>query len=141
MTPVLWALGVVILVFAARELVEWAKRRDPAAARVGTLPVEATTEPIGAPGLMITTKPLAGIPSIRNFFRTNETPIYFVSATAFNLLGIDRWVRNFRFVNYYDSFDGTHPNVFVPKEQTPRASSRSRRSSTTCSGTRRSATS
>ncbi len=120
MTPVLWALGVVILVFAARELVEWAKRHD-AAARDGALPVEATTEPIGAPGLMITTKPLAGIPSIRNFFRTNETPIYFVSATAFNLLGIDRWVRNFRFVNYYDSFDGTHPNVFVPKEQTPRA--------------------
>ena len=70
---------------------------------------------------MITTKPLTGIPAIRNFFRTNETPIYFVSATAFNLLGIDRWVRNFRFVNYYDSFDGMHPNVFVPKEQTPRA--------------------
>ena len=44
-----------------------------------------------------------------------------MSATAFNLLGIDRWVRNLRFVNYYDSFDGTHPNVFVPKEQTPRA--------------------
>ena len=64
---------------------------------------------------------LAGIPAIRHFFRTNETPIYFVSATAFNLLGIDRWVRNFRFVNYYDSFDGWHPNVFVPKEQTPRA--------------------
>ena len=53
----------------------------------GALPIEATTEPIGAPGLMITTKPLTGIPSIRNFFRTNETPIYFVSATAFNLLG------------------------------------------------------
>jgi biotin carboxylase len=44
-----------------------------------------------------------------------------VSATAFNLLGIDRWVRSFSFVNYYDSFDGTHPNVFVPKEQSPRA--------------------
>ena len=44
-----------------------------------------------------------------------------MSATAFNLLGIDRWVRNFRFVNYYDSFDGWHPNVIVPKEQTPRA--------------------
>ena len=30
-------------------------------------------------------------------------------------------MRNFRFVNYYDSFDGWHPNVFVPKEQSPRA--------------------
>ena len=60
---------------------------------------------------------LQGISEIRAFFRTNETPIYFVSATAFNLLGIDRWVRNFTFVNWFDSFDGTHPNVFVPKER------------------------
>ncbi len=65
--------------------------------------------------------PLRGIPAIRHFFRTNETPIYFVSATAFNLLGIDRWVRNFRFINYFDSFDGAHPNVFVPSEREPRA--------------------
>ncbi len=65
--------------------------------------------------------PLEGISDIRRYFRTNETPIYFVSATAFNLLGIDRWVRNFRFVNYYDSFDGHHPNVFVPGERSPRA--------------------
>lgn len=64
---------------------------------------------------------LRGIPAIRHFFRTNAVPVYFVSATAFNLLGIDRWVRNFRFINYYDSFDGWHPNVFVPKEQGPRA--------------------
>ncbi len=63
---------------------------------------------------------LSGIPAIRHFFRTNETPIYFVSATAFNLLGIDRWVRNFKFINYYDSFDGWHPNVLVPHEQEPR---------------------
>ena len=65
--------------------------------------------------------PLIGIPAIRHFFRTNETPVYFVSATAFNLLGIDRWVRNFKFVNFCDSFDGWHPNVLVPKEQSSRA--------------------
>ena len=58
---------------------------------------------------------------IRSYFRTNETPVYFVSATAFNLLGIDRWVRNFRFLNYFDSFDGTHPNVLVPEGRTTRA--------------------
>jgi biotin carboxylase len=66
-------------------------------------------------------KTLRGVADIRRFFRTNETPVYFVSATAFNLLGIDRWVRNFRFVNYYDSFDGLHPNVFVPRERPPRS--------------------
>jgi len=63
--------------------------------------------------------PLRGISEIRRFFRTNETPIWFVSATPFNLLGIDRWVRNFSYLNYYDSFDGTHPNVFVPKNVAP----------------------
>ena len=66
---------------------------------------------------MGTQAPLRGVPEVRRFFRTNETPVYFVSATAFNLLGIDRWVRNFRFVNYYDSFDGHHPHVFVPGER------------------------
>jgi hypothetical protein len=58
---------------------------------------------------------------IRHFFRTTETPVYFVSATAFNLLGMDKWVRNFTYLNYYDSFDGTHPNVFVPRERPFRA--------------------
>jgi biotin carboxylase len=115
MTALWWALAAVILTFGARELVQRVRRRDePRSAPAG--PSEAA-----APTLLVRTKPLTGIPAIRNFFRTNETPVYFVSATAFNLLGIDRWVRRFRFLNYYDSFDGTHPNVFVPREQTPRA--------------------
>ena len=71
---------------------------------------------------MATTRPmLSGIAEIRRYFRSSDAPVYFVSATAFNLLGMDRWVRGFRFVNYYDSFDGTHPNVFVPRERSPRA--------------------
>src|SRR5215203_392167 len=57
---------------------------------------------------------LHGISEIRAFFRTNQTPIYFVSPTAFNLLGIDRWLRNLFYVNYFDSFEGNHPRVFVP---------------------------
>jgi biotin carboxylase len=65
--------------------------------------------------------PLRGVSEIRRFFRTSQTPVYFVSATAFNLLGIDRWVRGFRFVNYFDSFDGHHPHVFVPGEREARA--------------------
>ena len=60
---------------------------------------------------------LRGISEIRAFFRTNETPVYFVSPTAFNLLGIDRWLRNFFYVNYFDSFEGSHPRVFVPQER------------------------
>lgn len=60
---------------------------------------------------------LNGIPEIRTFFRTNEQPIYFVGPTAFNLLGIDRWVRNFHYIVYYDSWDGGHPRVFAPKNR------------------------
>src|SRR4051794_8374864 len=66
---------------------------------------------------MAETATLRGISEIRAYFRTNETPIYFVSPTAFNLLGIDRWLRNFFYLNYFDSFEGNHPRVFVPKER------------------------
>ncbi len=59
---------------------------------------------------------LRGISDIRRYFFRNRTPTYFVSATNFNLLGMDEWVRNFRFINYIDCFDGEHPNVFVPSE-------------------------
>ena len=64
-----------------------------------------------------TTATLRGISEIRAFFRTNQTPVYFVSPTAFNLLGIDRWLRRFFYVNYFDSFEGNHPRVFVPHER------------------------
>ncbi|MGH3306774.1 MAG: biotin carboxylase [Nocardioides sp.] len=60
---------------------------------------------------------LNGIPEIRTFFRTNQQPIYFFGPTAFNLLGIDRWVRNFQYVVYYDSWDGAHRRVFAPKNR------------------------
>lgn len=68
-----------------------------------------------------TRRPLQSVSEIRRFFRTATTPVYFISATAFNLLGIDRWIPTFRYVNYYDSFDGYHPNVFVPRHAEPPA--------------------
>lgn len=64
-------------------------------------------------------KVLRGIPEIRRFFYRNEKPIYFISATNFNLLGADEWVRKFRFICYIECFDGQHPNVFSPKEELP----------------------
>jgi len=60
---------------------------------------------------------LSGISEIRGFFRTNTAPAYFFGPTAFNLLGIDRWVRNFSYVAYYDSWDGGHPRVFTPNHK------------------------
>lgn len=61
-------------------------------------------------------KKLRNISEIRRFFHRNEQPIYFVSATNFNLLGIDEWVKNFKYVNYIDCYDGRHPNVMCPSE-------------------------
>jgi biotin carboxylase len=111
---------LLVLIVAARWFVVRAERTARRQSETSGSP-EAAAEARPETFEVVTTKPLTGIPAIRGFFRTNETPVYFVSATAFNLLGIDRWVRNFRFVNYYDSFDGGHPNVIVPREQTPRA--------------------
>jgi hypothetical protein len=59
---------------------------------------------------------LKSISDIRRFFHRNETPIYFVSPTNFNLHGMDEWVRNFKFISYIDCYDGRHPNVLVPPE-------------------------
>ncbi len=62
------------------------------------------------------TRQLKNMSEIRAFLRTNETPVFYLGATAFNLLGMDRWVRNFTMISYFDSWDGYHPRVFVPPE-------------------------
>lgn len=61
-------------------------------------------------------KTLRNISEIRRHFHTNKDPVYFVSATNFNLLGLDEWVKNFKYINYIDCFDGRHPNVMCPTE-------------------------
>jgi len=64
-------------------------------------------------------KVLNGISDIRRFFLSNDEPLYFVSATNFNLLGADEWIRGFKFIVYVECFDGQHPNVFCPIEEIP----------------------
>ena len=64
-------------------------------------------------------KPLKGISDIRRFFFRNETPIYFISATNFNLLGADEWIKGFKFITYIECFDGLHSNVFSPEAELP----------------------
>jgi hypothetical protein len=62
---------------------------------------------------------LKGIADIRRYFYKNEVPIYFISATNFNLLGADEWIKSFKFISYIECFDGQHPNVFFPQEEIP----------------------
>ena len=58
---------------------------------------------------------LRNIAEIRTFFRTNDEPVYFVGPTGFNLLGLDRWVRHFNYITYYDAWDGAHPRMITPR--------------------------
>jgi glutathione synthase/RimK-type ligase-like ATP-grasp enzyme len=62
---------------------------------------------------------LNGVADIRRFFYKNETPLYFISATNFNMLGADEWIKGFKFICHIECFDGLHPNVFSPKEEIP----------------------
>ena len=66
-----------------------------------------------------TSEVLNGVPDIRRFFHKNETPLYFISATNFNMLGADEWIKGFKFICHIECFDGQHPNVFSPKEEIP----------------------
>lgn len=51
---------------------------------------------------------------LKCFFRENQTPIYYVSTTTFNLLGAEEWIGGLHFLNAVDSWDGQHPHVFLP---------------------------
>lgn len=62
---------------------------------------------------------LNGVSDIRRFFYKNEIPLYFISATNFNMLGADEWIKGFKFICHIECFDGLHPNVFSPKEEIP----------------------
>ena len=79
---------------------------------------------------------VTSISDLQLMFHRNERPIYFISATNFNLLGMDRWVNRFRYINYIDCFDGRHPNVSCRRNRRMRNSNPSRTSTTTCCSTR-----
>ncbi len=92
------------------------KKRTTSAPQVAeaTVASDAAFAPVATPRRKRT---LRNVSEVRHFFRTNDVPIYFVGATPFNLLGLDRWVRNLWFVTYYDGWDGAHPRVFTPKSK------------------------
>lgn len=58
---------------------------------------------------------LRGLSDLFNFARTSPVPFYFVSPTPYNVLGIDQWIGAFEYVAYFDTFEGHHPHVFVPR--------------------------
>ena len=63
---------------------------------------------------------LRSLSDVYRYFRQNARPVYFVSPTPYNLLGIDEWVSGFEYVTYFDSFDGAHARSFSPTHAGPR---------------------
>jgi hypothetical protein len=62
---------------------------------------------------------LRGLSEIRGWFYRDPTPTWYICQTPYGLLGMDEWVRGFRWVTYADCFDGAHPRVFVPPQHEP----------------------
>ena len=62
---------------------------------------------------------LTSLSEIYAYFRQNQTPITFLSPTPYNILGLGRWINKFEYINFFDSFDGTHPKIVVPREHGP----------------------
>ncbi len=92
---------------------------DPRSAKLSPTPREVSvgTDAAFASGGGQPRRRLKNISEVRHFFRTNDVPILFFGATPFNLLGLDRWVRNFTYITYYDAWDGAHPRVFTPSHK------------------------
>lgn len=63
---------------------------------------------------------LRGLSDVYRWFREQPEPIYFVSPTAYNLMGMEEWVASWRHITYFDSFDGGHPRSFSPTHTGPR---------------------
>jgi biotin carboxylase len=60
---------------------------------------------------------LNGLNEIYRFFSENKTPIYFISASPFNILGLGQLVPSLQYINYFDCFDRFHHRVFTPEER------------------------
>ena len=62
-------------------------------------------------------KKLNGLSEIYEFFRNHKKPIYFVSASPLNILGLGQLIPSLRYITYFDCFDGVHHRVFTPRER------------------------
>lgn len=67
-----------------------------------------------------TPEKLRSLSDIYRFFRNTTTPIYFVSPTAYNILGLGQWIQGFKYISHFDSFDGGHFRVTNPEKNTER---------------------
>ena len=53
--------------------------------------------------------------ALRDFLSTSPEPVFYVSRSATNLLGLERFVPHFYFITFEDSWSGRHPANFTPQ--------------------------
>lgn len=63
-------------------------------------------------------KKLNGLSEIYQFFSNYKKPIYFVSASPLNILGLGQFIPSLRYVTYFDCFDGIHHRILRPNKNT-----------------------
>lgn len=54
------------------------------------------------------------IDDIKRFFAEDDTEYLFISATNFNLMNMEKWVKNWTSVNFINCYDNGNPDIFVP---------------------------
>ncbi len=58
--------------------------------------------------------PLRTLQEVKDFLAESPQPIFYISRSATNLVGVDRVSRGFHYVTLSDSWDGAHPRAFAP---------------------------
>ena len=58
--------------------------------------------------------PLTSLDQIKAHLRESPQPIFYLSRSATNLVGLDRWVGGFHAITLSDSWDGNHARSFTP---------------------------
>jgi len=68
---------------------------------------------------MALTTPLRTVSDIHRFFRENETPIFFINGSDYNLMGAQTWIGQFSFITAIDYYEGHLPQLFCLKPHVP----------------------
>lgn len=59
---------------------------------------------------------LRTLAEIKSYLAESPQPIFYLSRSATNLLGVDRAVTGFRYITLSDSWDGANPRCFSPSD-------------------------
>jgi len=59
---------------------------------------------------------LHSVADIKAYFAHRQQPLFFISASNFNMMGMHDWVKGWHNINLLDCFDGKHPHALVVQD-------------------------